>query len=110
MPDRFAWRKATSACIATFRYICDGICAKQASHRYDKDLFARLRFLRKQIADLENIPPYIVFNDATLQEMAEFLPTSKVEMLEINGVGERKFERFGQAFMSLIKEHQNNRK
>ncbi|HDL3795640.1 TPA: RecQ family ATP-dependent DNA helicase, partial [Mannheimia haemolytica] len=83
---------------------------KQASHRYDKDLFARLRFLRKQIADLENIPPYIVFNDATLQEMAEFLPTSKVEMLEINGVGERKFERFGQAFMSLIKEYQNNRK
>ncbi|MEG9530800.1 DNA helicase RecQ [Mannheimia indoligenes] len=83
---------------------------KQASHRYDKDLFARLRFLRKQIADKENIPPYIVFNDATLQEMAEFLPTSKVEMLEINGVGERKFERFGQAFMTLIKEHQNNRK
>ncbi|QLB16084.1 ATP-dependent DNA helicase RecQ [Mannheimia varigena] len=81
---------------------------KQASHRYDKDLFARLRFLRKQIADKENIPPYIVFNDATLQEMAEFLPTSKVEMLEINGVGERKFERFGQAFMTLIKEHQNN--
>ncbi|QNS15000.1 DNA helicase RecQ [Mannheimia bovis] len=83
---------------------------KQASHRYDKDLFARLRFLRKQIADKENIPPYIVFNDATLQEMAEFLPTSKVEMLEINGVGERKFERFGQAFMTLIKEHQNKRK
>ncbi|QLB42947.1 MULTISPECIES: DNA helicase RecQ [Mannheimia] len=83
---------------------------KQASHRYDKDLFARLRFLRKQIADKENIPPYIVFNDATLQEMAEFLPASKIEMLEINGVGERKFERFGQAFMALIKEHQNNRK
>ncbi|MFA9500460.1 DNA helicase RecQ [Mannheimia sp. E30BD] len=83
---------------------------RQASQRYDKDLFARLRFLRKQIADKENIPPYIVFNDATLQEMAEFLPTSKVEMLEINGVGERKFERFGQAFMTLIKEHQNNRK
>ncbi|MDD0823618.1 DNA helicase RecQ [Mannheimia sp. AT1] len=83
---------------------------RQASQRYDKDLFARLRFLRKQIADKENIPPYIVFNDATLQEMAEFLPTSKIEMLEINGVGERKFERFGEAFMTLIKEHQNNRK
>ncbi len=50
---------------------------KQASHRYDKDLFARLRFLRKQIADLENIPPYIVFNNATLQEMAEFLRLQK---------------------------------
>ncbi|QIM66956.1 ATP-dependent DNA helicase RecQ [Mannheimia granulomatis] len=83
---------------------------KQTSQRYDKDLFARLRFLRKQIADKENIPPYIVFNDATLQEMAEFLPTCKIEMLEINGVGERKFERFGEAFMTLIKEHQNNRK
>lgn len=83
---------------------------RQTSQRYDKDLFARLRFLRKQIADKENIPPYIVFNDATLQEMAEFLPTTKIEMLEINGVGERKFERFGDAFMTLIKEHQNNRK
>lgn len=76
------------------------------SHRkYDKDLFARLRFLRKQIADKENIPPYIVFNDATLQEMAEYLPESKKEMLEINGVGERKLERFGNAFIQLIRDH-----
>ncbi|AAP95432.1 ATP-dependent DNA helicase RecQ [[Haemophilus] ducreyi] len=83
---------------------------KQASVRYDKDLFARLRFLRKQIADKENIPPYVVFNDATLQEMAEYLPLSNVEMLEINGVGERKLERFGGAFLNLIKEHCQNRK
>ena len=82
---------------------------KQTSVRYDKDLFARLRFLRKQIADKENIPPYVVFNDATLQEMAEFLPLSEVEMLDINGVGERKLERFGGAFLSLIREHCNNR-
>ncbi|SUT98228.1 ATP-dependent DNA helicase [Actinobacillus lignieresii] len=82
---------------------------KQSSARYDKDLFARLRFLRKQIADKENIPPYVVFNDATLQEMAEFLPLSEVEMLDINGVGERKLERFGGAFLSLIREHCNNR-
>ena len=72
---------------------------KQASIRYDKDLFARLRFLRKQIADKENIPPYVVFNDATLEEMAQFTPTTKVEMLDINGVGERKLERFGDAFI-----------
>lgn len=83
---------------------------KQVSHRYDKDLFARLRFLRKQIADKENIPPYVVFNDATLQEMAEFLPLTNTEMLEINGVGERKLERFGQAFLNLIKEHCEARK
>ncbi|MDG6338659.1 ATP-dependent DNA helicase RecQ [Glaesserella parasuis] len=78
---------------------------QQASKRYDKDLFARLRFLRKQIADKENIPPYVVFNDATLQEMAEFMPTTADEMLSINGVGERKLERFGEAFLGLIREH-----
>ncbi|OOF55526.1 ATP-dependent DNA helicase RecQ [Rodentibacter genomosp. 2] len=72
---------------------------------YDKDLFARLRFLRKQIADKENIPPYIVFNDATLQEMAQYMPTSNIEMLQINGVGTIKLERFAQPFIMLIKEH-----
>ncbi|OOF50302.1 ATP-dependent DNA helicase RecQ [Rodentibacter genomosp. 1] len=73
---------------------------------YDKDLFSRLRFLRKQIADKENIPPYIVFNDATLQEMAQYMPTSNIEMLQINGVGTIKLERFAQPFINLIKTHQ----
>ncbi|QGM81357.1 ATP-dependent DNA helicase RecQ [Otariodibacter oris] len=84
---------------------------KQAavSRRYDKDLFARLRFLRKQLADQENIPPYAVFNDATLQEMAEFMPTTECELLAINGVGERKLERFGGVFLNLIREHKHNR-
>ncbi|MGX3020728.1 ATP-dependent DNA helicase RecQ [Ursidibacter sp. B-7004-1] len=83
---------------------------QQVNHRYDKDLFARLRFLRKQIADKENIPPYVVFNDATLQEMAEYLPRTEDEMLEINGVGERKLERFGELFLNLINEHLDYRK
>ncbi|MGX2966683.1 ATP-dependent DNA helicase RecQ [Ursidibacter sp. B-7004-1] len=83
---------------------------QQVNHRYDKDLFARLRFLRKQIADKENIPPYVVFNDATLQEMAEYLPRTEDEMLEINGVGERKLERFGELFLNLINEHLEYRK
>ncbi|MEX4604337.1 DNA helicase RecQ [Haemophilus influenzae] len=78
---------------------------RQGVANYDKDLFARLRFLRKQIADKENIPPYIVFNDATLQEMAQYMPTSNIEMLQINGVGSIKLERFGQPFIKLIQEH-----
>ncbi|WP_439257019.1 DNA helicase RecQ [Lonepinella sp. BR2271] len=78
---------------------------RHAVSHYDKDLFARLRFLRKQIADRENIPPYIVFSDATLQEMSLYLPTSKVEMLQINGVGAIKWERFAQPFMAIIQEH-----
>ncbi|MGY4676698.1 DNA helicase RecQ [Pasteurella sp. P03HT] len=78
---------------------------KHALNAYDKDLFARLRFLRKQIADKENIPSYIVFNDATLQEMAQYQPTTNAEMLEINGVGTIKLERFAQPFIALIREH-----
>lgn len=78
---------------------------RQGVANYDRDLFARLRFLRKQIADKENIPPYIVFNDATLQEMAQYMPTSNIEMLQINGVGSIKLERFGEPFMALIQEH-----
>nr|WP_244968511.1 ATP-dependent DNA helicase RecQ [Rosenbergiella australiborealis] len=72
---------------------------------YDKKLFAKLRKLRKAIADEENIPPYVVFNDATLIELSEIQPHSPSEMLGINGIGQRKLERFGRPFMQLIKQH-----
>jgi len=72
---------------------------------YDRKLFAKLRKLRKAIADEENIPPYVVFNDATLIEMAEQMPITASEMLSVNGVGMRKLERFGKPFMTLIREH-----
>lgn len=72
---------------------------------YDKKLFAKLRKLRKSIADEDNIPPFVVFNDATLIEMAEHCPTTSAELLLINGVGERKLERFGDSFMVLIRDH-----
>lgn len=85
--------------------ITEGVAQKSAVTNYDKVLFARLRFLRKQIADKENIPPYIVFNDATLQEMAQYQPTTEREMLQINGVGAIKLERFAQPFIALIREH-----
>ncbi|UJF19251.1 ATP-dependent DNA helicase RecQ [Vibrio sp. SS-MA-C1-2] len=78
---------------------------KMANRRYDKKLFAKLRQLRKAIADEEDLPPYVVFNDATLMEMAEMLPMSEGEMLAVNGVGERKLERFGGPFLDMIEEH-----
>ena len=78
---------------------------KLANRQYDKKLFAKLRKLRKAIADDEDLPPYVVFNDATLMEMAERLPTSAGEMLAVNGVGHRKLEKYGQAFLNLIEEH-----
>ncbi len=72
---------------------------------YDRKLFAKLRKLRKVIADEENIPPYVVFNDATLIEMSEIQPISPSEMLGINGVGQRKLARFGRPFMQLIEQY-----
>lgn len=79
--------------------------ARSYGGNYDKKLFAKLRKLRKFIADEENIPPFVVFNDATLIEMAEQCPVRANDLLLINGVGERKLERFGDAFMALIREH-----
>ena len=79
--------------------------ARSYGGNYYKKLFAKLRKLRKSIADEENIPPFVVFNDATLIEMAEQCPVRANDLLLINGVGERKLERFGDAFMALIREH-----
>ncbi|MDU7046653.1 MAG: RecQ family ATP-dependent DNA helicase [Enterobacter roggenkampii] len=81
------------------------VMQKSYGGNYDRKLFAKLRKLRKAIADEENIPPYVVFNDATLIEMAEQMPLSASEMLSVNGVGTRKLERFGKEFMALIRSH-----
>ncbi|MGF1693340.1 ATP-dependent DNA helicase RecQ [Photobacterium kagoshimensis] len=78
---------------------------KLANRQYDKKLFAKLRKLRKAIADEDDLPPYVVFNDASLMEMAEKLPTSAGALLAVNGVGQRKLEKYGQAFLTVIEEH-----
>ena len=67
-------------------------------------LFDALRKLRKQFADSEKLPAYIIFNDATLREMASEKPLTEEEMLNISGVGEHKFEKYGQAFLNVIHE------
>lgn len=67
-------------------------------------LFDRLRKLRLEIAREENLPPYIVFNDKTLTDMAVKVPLSKSEMLNVSGVGENKFIKYGEKFISVIEE------
>jgi len=73
------------------------------SHTQDldlnKDAFESLRALRADIAKQEGKPAYIVFGDKTLKEMANHLPQNKEQMLDINGVGEVKFERYGEKFL-----------
>jgi len=75
---------------------------------YDRKLFAKLRKLRKTLADENNVPPYVVFNDTTLLEMAEQLPVSPSDLLDITGVGQRKLEKFGRPFMAMIRDHIDN--
>lgn len=78
---------------------------KSPQKSYDRALFAKLRELRKGIADGEDIAPFIVFNDATLSELARVKPKTSREMLSISGIGEVKLSRYGQPFLALIKEH-----
>jgi ATP-dependent DNA helicase RecQ len=70
---------------------------------YDEAIFQALRVLRKRLADSEQVPPFVVFSDATLAEMAAYCPTSEAALLRINGVGERKLERYGAEFLAVIR-------
>ncbi|WP_321366975.1 DNA helicase RecQ [uncultured Desulfuromusa sp.] len=69
---------------------------------YDQELFNQLRILRKQIADRDEVPPYVVFGDASLAEMAASLPTDPETFLQINGVGQAKLQRYGHEFIAEI--------
>ncbi|MDO4590048.1 MAG: DNA helicase RecQ [Slackia sp.] len=66
------------------------------------DLFERLRALRKRIADDKGLPPYMVFSDKALRDMCAILPRNDREFLQVNGVGEKKLERYGAAFLAEI--------
>ncbi|MEA1954338.1 MAG: DNA helicase RecQ, partial [Campylobacterota bacterium] len=65
---------------------------------YDVEMYDKLRDLRTQIATTNNIPPYIVFSDKTLKELSNKQPQNKQKMLEVHGIGEVKFERYGEEF------------
>lgn len=67
-----------------------------------QQLFESLRELRLSLAGGQGVPPYVIFHDATLIEMAEKRPSNRDQILEISGVGEKKFERYGQPFLDLI--------
>ncbi len=72
----------------------------------DQPLFDKLRALRKTLADENSVPPYVIFHDKTLLEMVTEQPDSLLEMTEINGVGEQKLNRFGEAFLAVIQTYQ----
>ncbi|MFC5450461.1 DNA helicase RecQ [Paenibacillus aestuarii] len=69
----------------------------------DNTLFEQLRLLRREIAQKEKVPPYIIFADSTLREMSEICPTTAAGMLKIKGVGEVKFRNYGMPFLELLR-------
>ena len=66
------------------------------------DLFQKLVDIRKELSAEQNVPPYVIFHDKTLHEMAEKLPSDLAEFAQIGGVGQAKLEKYGARFLSVI--------
>lgn len=73
--------------------------------QFEKELFEQLRRLRKQIADQKHVPPYVIFADKSLKEMASFFPQNEQQFSRIYGVGEEKLIRYGKSFIKEITEY-----
>jgi ATP-dependent DNA helicase RecQ len=69
------------------------------------ELFDELRTLRRQQAEQENVPPYVIFSDATLLELATYLPNTKEDLSQIIGFGAFKIEKYGEIFLTLISDY-----
>ncbi len=78
--------------------------SRAAREIVNPEAFERLRALRKRLADAEGVPAYIVFSDAVLREMAKHSPQTRAELLGIPGVGPVKLERYGEAFLEVLRE------
>jgi ATP-dependent DNA helicase RecQ len=69
---------------------------------YDEELFEKLRHLRKGLAEDQGVPPFVVFGDVALRQMAAYLPQTAADFLKISGVGEAKLKQYGQIFTEVI--------
>lgn len=72
---------------------------------YDAKLFEVLKTLRKKIAKEKNLPPFVIFQDPSLEEMATTYPTTKEDLAQVNGVGMGKVNKFGQEFLEVIQKY-----
>lgn len=75
----------------------------------DQELWDELRECRKYLAEEHNVPPYLIFHDATLKEMLDTMPMSGTEFLTITGVGDSKLEKYGADFIEIISRYANTR-
>jgi len=75
---------------------------QKTDFEYDEELFEELRAKRSELASEMDVPAYIIFSDKTLKHLANDKPYDKASMLEVNGVGEKKYEQFGEEFLEVI--------
>jgi ATP-dependent DNA helicase RecQ len=76
---------------------------EQGIGEYHRDLFERLRRKRKELADKADVPPYVIFSDRTLVEMATYCPQTQENLLDIHGIGAVKYEKHGSVFLDIIR-------
>jgi len=105
----------TSCDICTGRDLLDGLTARSrpnavfatadadATIARNSPLFEDLKALRRELADAKGVPAYIVFSDATLVAMAASRPTSEADLLNVSGVGPKKLETYGRAFLEVLR-------
>ena len=79
--------------------------SKSTNLDYDRELFERLRALRKGLADDRQVPPFVIFGDVTLQQMATYFPQSEESLSRVSGVGTAKLKQFGPEFLAEIRQY-----
>ena len=79
--------------------------ARKTELKYNRALFALLRQKRKELADILEVPPYVIFSDRTLVEMCAYYPQSLESLLTISGVGQIKSDKYGEAFLAVIQRY-----
>lgn len=109
-----------SNCMKTFEEIDITEIAKKTTNykkqkspvhkEIDEKLFERLRQLRSQIALRQGVPAFIIFSDATLRSMCQLRPTSPTQFLGVSGVGEVKMNRYGEAFIEVLVDYENDKR
>ena len=72
------------------------------------ELFEELRQLRREFAEKQGVPPFVIFSDKTLHEMSAVMPATAADMLNVKGVGESKMEKYGKQFLEVISKYQDD--
>ena len=77
---------------------------KPLADNINPELFEALRARRTKLAKQQSVPPYVIFHDKTLLEIAEYMPQDMEQFSQINGVGDSKLEKYGEEFLAVVQE------